>query len=109
MVRTGTTQPAPGDESSALGLSVAPLTAERAEQANVPQGTKGVIVRDVNPDGRAADAGIQPGDVIQQVNREQVRSVQEFQSAVRRNPGKPALLLISRDGRNLFVAVRPNA
>jgi len=68
-----------------------------------------VVVQDVNPDGRAAGAGLQPGDVIQQVNRQSVQTVEELRTAVRRNADKPALLLISREGRNLFVTVRPNA
>ena len=75
----------------------------------MPKDAKGVVVQAVNPDGRAADAGLQPGDVIQQVNRQQVQTVDELRAAVRRNPEKPALLLVSRDGRDLFVTVRPNA
>ena len=67
------------------------------------------MVQEVNPDGRAADAGLQPGDVIQQVNRQTVETVEDLRTAVRRNADKPALLLISRDGRNIFVTVRPNA
>ncbi len=96
-------------DSSALGISVAPLTPELADRLNLPKSAKGVVVQDVNPDGRAAGAGLQPGDVIQQVNRQSVQTVEELRAAVRRNADKPALLLISRDGRNLFVTVRPNA
>ncbi len=97
------------EDSSALGISVAPLTPELADRLNLPKSAKGVVVQDVNPDGRAAGAGLQPGDVIQQVNRQSVQTVEELRAAVRRNADKPALLLISRDGRNLFVTVRPNA
>jgi len=96
-------------DPSALGISVAPLTPNLAGRLNMPRDAKGVVVQAVNPDGRAAEAGLQPGDVIQQVNRQQVQTVDELRAAVRRNPEKPALLLVSRDGRNLFVTVRPNA
>ena len=96
-------------DPSALGISVAPLTPDLAGRLNMPRDAKGVVVQAVNPDGRAAEAGLQPGDVIQQVNRQQVQTVDELRAAVRRNPEKPALLLVSRDGRNLFVTVRPNA
>jgi S1-C subfamily serine protease len=98
----------PGDQS-ALGISAAPLTAELAGRLNMPKDAKGVVVQAVDPDGRAADAGLQPGDVIQQVNRRPVQTVDELRAAVRRNPERPALLLVSRDGRDLFVTVRPNA
>jgi serine protease Do len=88
---------------------VTPLTAELADRLNLPKGATGVVVQDVNPDGRAAGAGLQRGDVIQQVNRQPVKTVDELRAAVRGNPDKPVLLLISREGRSLFVTVRPNA
>jgi serine protease Do len=113
---TATEAPATGErdstatgDRSALGISVAPLTPDLAGRLNLAKDAKGVVVQSVNPDGRAADAGIQPGDVIQQVNRQPVQTVDELRAAVRRNPDKPTLLLVSRDGQNLFVAVRPNA
>ena len=96
-------------ETTSLGVSVAPLTPEIADQLKLPKGATGVVVQDVNPDGRAAGAGIQPGDVIQQVNRQPVKTIDELRAAVRSNPDKPTLLLVSRDGRSLFVAVPPNA
>ena len=106
--RRGDSDSAP-DDKAALGVSVAPLTPELADRFNLPKNTKGVVVQEVNPDGRAADAGLQPGDVIQQVNRQAVETVEDLRTAVRRNADRPALLLISREGRNIFVTVRPNA
>jgi S1-C subfamily serine protease len=99
---------APGDTAS-LGVSVTPLTPELADRLNLPKDAAGVVVQDVNPDGRAAGAGLQRGDVIQQVNRQPVKTVDELRAAVRSNSDKPVLLLISREGRSLFVTVRPNA
>jgi serine protease Do len=93
------------EDKAALGVSVAPLTPEAASRLGV---SKGVLVEEVNPDSRAADAGIQPGDVIQQVNRQPVESVDELRSAVR-GSNKPLLLLINREGRNVFLTVRPTA
>ena len=97
------------DDKAALGISVAPLTPELADQFRLPKNTKGVVIQDVNPNGRAADAGLQAGDVIQQVNRQSVETVEELRTAVRRTSDRPALLLISREGRSLFVTVRPSA
>jgi serine protease Do len=107
-VRRGESDTTPEDKS-ALGVSVAPLTPALANRFNLPKDAKGVVVQDVNPDGRAADAGIQAGDVIEQVNREPVNSVEELRTAVRRTSGKPVLLLLNREGRELFVTVRPAA
>jgi serine protease Do len=97
------------EDKGGLGISAAPLTPALADRLNTPKGTKGVVVQDVNPVGRAADAGLQPGDIIQQVNRQPVESVEDLRTAVGRNTGKPTLLLITRGGHSLFVTVRPNA
>jgi Do/DeqQ family serine protease len=85
-----------GDDSAALGISVAPN-----------DDGKGLVVQDVDPDGRAADAGIRPGDVIQRVNQQPVQSVDDLRAAVRKSSDRPALLLIDRNGANVFVTVRP--
>jgi serine protease Do len=97
------------DDKAALGVSVAPLTPELAERYKAPRGAKGLVVEDVNPDGRAADAGIHQGDIIEQVNRQPVTTVEELRTAVRRSADRPVLMLISREGNSLFVTVRPNA
>jgi serine protease Do len=86
---------------------VAPLTPEVAARARVPEDTKGLLVEDVNPDGRAALAGIQAGDVIQEVNRQAVTSVADLKAALKKSADKPTLLLINRQGNDLFVTVRP--
>jgi serine protease Do len=99
----------PAEDKTALGVSVAPVTPELATRYSLPKDAKGVVVEDVNPDGRAADAGLQAGDLIQQVNRQPVGNVEDLRTAVHRSADKPVLLLISREGRNLFVTVRPNA
>jgi Do/DeqQ family serine protease len=97
------------DDHAALGLSVAPLTPDLAARAGIDRDTKGLIVEDVDPDGRAAAAGIQPKDVIQEVNRRPVTTVEELRAAVKNSAAdRPVLLLVNRDGRDLFVTVRPS-
>ena len=96
------------DRQGALGISVAPLTPELAMHFKLPRDTRGLVVQDVDPDGRAADAGIEPGDVIEQVNRQPVQTVDELRSAVQKSAERPVLLLVNREGRGMFVTVRPN-
>jgi Do/DeqQ family serine protease len=95
------------DDKAALGVSVSPVTPDVANRFNLPRNAKGVVVQDVNPDGRAADAGIQVGDLIEQVNRQPVTTVDELRNAVRQSSDRPVLLLVNREGRELFVTVRP--
>jgi Do/DeqQ family serine protease len=100
---------ADSDDKAALGIAVTPLTPELAARTGLPKDTQGVVIQQVNPDGRAAGAGIQPGDVILEVNRQPVQNVDELRAAVRRSPDRPTLLLVHRAERGeLFVTVRPS-
>ena len=57
------------------GVRVENLTPETAQELKLPATTKGVVVDKVDPASRAADAGLKPGDVIQQVNHQSVTNV----------------------------------
>jgi len=81
-------------DNTKLGVSVEP-------------GDKGLVVKDVDPEGRAADAGIQAGDVILEANRHAVKSVDELKSAIQTASSTPMLLLITRNGSNIYVTVKP--
>jgi serine protease Do len=98
-------------DKAALGVAVAPLTPDLASRAGLGKDAHGVVVQDVDPDGRAADAGILAGDIILEVNRQAVQSVEDLRAAVRKAAEKPSLLLVRRsadDGaRDVFVTVRP--
>jgi len=96
------------DDKAALGISVAPLTPELAARAGLPRNSKGVLVQDVDPNGRAADAGLERGDVIEQVNRQPVQTVEDLRTAVRQSSDRPVLLLVSREGKSVYVTVKPS-
>jgi Do/DeqQ family serine protease len=90
-----------------LGISVAPLTPEIAQELQLKAGTTGVVVESVDPAGPAIEAGIQRGDVIQEVNRQPVKSPDDLRAAIEKNGTRPALLLINSRGDTRFAAVRP--
>jgi Do/DeqQ family serine protease len=94
-------------DRTALGVTVSPLTPETASRLGVPAATKGLVVQDVDPEGRAVNAGIRAGDIIQEVNRQPVDSVADLREALRQNSDRPALVLINRQGNDLFVTVKP--
>ena len=77
-----------------------------AAEAGVARNTRGLMVREVDPDGRAAGAGIEQGDIITEVNRTPVDSVEALRDALRKTPDRPVLLLVNRDGQDRFVTVR---
>lgn len=88
-----------------LGVGVVPLTPELASQLGLRRGTQGVVVQSVDPDGPAAQVGIQAGDVIQEVNRQPVRSPADMRAALQKSGNRPPLLLINRNGQTQYVPV----
>jgi Do/DeqQ family serine protease len=95
-----------GNESGDFGLSVQPLTPEIARELDLTKKTEGVVVRDVDPDGAGAAAGLQPGDVISQVNGQAITSVSELKAALNKAGNKPALLLVTRKNTDVFLTIR---
>jgi serine protease Do len=61
---------------SKLGVTVRPLTREMADRLNIP--LQGVVVHQVQPGSFADDIGLQPGQIILQVNKRPVNSPDEF-------------------------------
>ena len=105
VARGGDGEPDSPDKAS-LGVSVAPITPEMASRLGA-KSAQGLVVQNVDPDGRAADAGIQAGDVIEAVNRQPVKTVEDLRGALKRTADRPVLLLINRQGSNIFVTVKP--
>src|SRR5438445_185050 len=92
-------------EPGQLGLSVQPLTPPMARELGLKV-KEGVLVRDVVEGGRAADAGIRAGDVIVEINRQPVRTVEDLKTRIEKQAkGEPMVLLVNRDGQALYVAV----
>ena len=90
----------PHQEGGKLGLAVRPLTADEQRGGSMKGGL--VVER---ASGAAAEAGIQPGDVVLAANGSPVNSADELRSAVEKSKGHIALLIQRGDSR-LFVPVR---
>jgi serine protease Do len=88
-----------------LGLSVQPLTPPMARELGL-KAKEGVLVRDVVEGGRAAEAGIRAGDVIVEVDRQPVRTIEDFKARLdKRAKDQPVLMLVNRDGQTMYVAI----
>jgi S1-C subfamily serine protease len=66
----------------------------------------GVVVTEVEPGSPAAEAGLQPEDVILEVNRQAVKSGADLRAGVKSSGSKPTLLLVSHGGSTAFVAIQ---
>ncbi len=90
-----------------LGITVQNLTPEIAKGLGLKKET-GVVVTRVEPGSAAADAGIQTGDVIREVNRKPIKDVEDFSQKVEKAKGQDnVLFFIQRGQNNLFAAIAP--
>jgi serine protease Do len=64
------------------GLRVSTLTPESAERLSVPAGTTGVLVTEVDEGSLAEQAGLRPGDIINEVNRARIETIADYQKAI---------------------------
>jgi serine protease Do len=104
-----------GDPSGAAartpleGVEVEALNAQTRRQLGLDTNVTGVVVSDVDPRSAAAEAGLQPGDVIQSVNRQPVTGVSEFNRLLRQSGGTRVVLLVNRRGASVFIPVETEA
>ena len=91
-----------------LGLSVDNLTQDARQQFNIPSNVHGAAVASVRPESPADDAGLAPGDVIEEVNRKPVENAQQFADNVHAVPaGKDILLLVWSHGGATYRVLHP--
>ena len=84
------------------------LTPELSERLGLNPTEQGVVVSQVVQGSSADDAGIQPGDVIKQVDRVKIGNVNEYNKRIAAAPkGENLLFLIERGGGNFFVVLKP--
>ena len=93
------------DRLEGLGLTVRQLTPELAARQRLAL-EHGVIISRLDPDGRAADAGLQVGDIVLMVNNLKISTVKNFKQALQEGRKLPYLrFLVQRQQNRLFVIV----
>ena len=95
------------DTSAGFGMTLGNLTADRARRLELPAGTTGALITDVDPSGTAARAGLQAGDVILQVNRRKVESAVDAKTELQKiKSGGTTMLLIWRRNQEIFLTLK---
>jgi serine protease Do len=90
--------PAAADGTDRLGLAVKAVPADSGDQ--------GVVVDQA--EGAAAEAGIEPGDLIMRINDVDITSPKQYAQVVKDlDKSRPAVLLVSRDQQSQFVIIKP--
>ena len=93
------------DEGTLNGVTVEDTDRGAREQFNLPETVKGAVVTEVDPDSASAEAGLRPGDVIQEINRHPVKSAEEAVHLTEKSDSKKTLLRVWRNGGSHFVVV----
>ena len=90
-----------------LGMTLRNLTPDIAERLELPRGTKGAVVMDVEAGSAAEDAGLQRADVIVSLNGNPVTDVDSFESELgRARPDGLARLRVRRGSGHLFLVLK---
>src|SRR5206468_8168575 len=93
-------------ERGFLGVGIQDLTPELARQFKVPDNTSGALVTQLEERSAAAEAGLQTGDVITELNGTPVKDRRNLQLMVGRlAPGEKVAMKVLRDGKEKTFTV----
>jgi serine protease Do len=98
----------PGEPSGEAleGVDVQDLSPDILQQLNLPAGTRGVVVTQVDPASPAAAAGLSRGMVVQEVNHKAVSDMHDYKQALASvAKEQPVLLLVNQGGVTTYVVV----
>jgi serine protease Do len=96
----------PGDHKDALsGVGVGDLDQNARTEANIPENVHGALITQVAPNSPAYEAGLRPGDVITEINRQPVKNAEDAVNDTQKPVGDQTLVKIWSQGRNRYVTV----
>ncbi len=93
------------EKKSAWGMSVQEITPELAQSLGLSADERGVVISGVQAGSPAGEASLQAGDIIKEVNRQQIKGMQDYNRAVEK-AGQSMLLLIKRGSGRIFVVLQ---
>jgi serine protease Do len=90
------------------GVAVANITDDIRTALNLPKDVQGAVIAEVDADSSAGKAGLHEGDVIQEVNKQRVRSAKDLVAASKKlKPNEKILIRVYSQGRSGYVALEP--
>jgi Do/DeqQ family serine protease len=91
-----------------VGVTIENLTPDTARRLNLSPTTRGVVVDDLDYNSNASRAGLRSGDVIEEVNRQTISNVSDFNAALQKAGKKNVLLRVRRARQGAFFLVIPS-
>jgi serine protease Do len=105
--KNATTAPGTAESSPMSGVQVEELTGDIRQQLGLRPDVKGVVIAEIPQSSPATDAGLQRGDVIEQINRKPVSSVSDYHRIIDQIGKNTLVLLVNRGGDTRFLVVQP--
>ncbi len=93
------------DSDALKGVAVADLDAQTRRERNIPNNVQGALVTEVDGNSAAREAGLQPGDVVIEINRQPVKSAGDAVKLTENPKDKTTLLRIWSKGRSRYLVV----
>lgn len=100
--------PSENSTGALQGVQVQELTSDIAQQLKLSAGTHGVVITSVDQSSPAAEAGLDQGMVIQEVNHKPVSNIQQYRQALATAGDQPVLLLVNKSGITTYIVVQPH-
>lgn len=93
------------DTGTLKGVGISNLDSQARQEFKIPHSVQGAVVTEVQPDSPAAEAGLQPGDVIESINRHAVKDAEEAVQLTANAKDKQTLLRVWSKGGSHYVVV----
>ena len=95
-------------EGTLRGITVQALTPQVRQQLGLSPDVHGVVISQIDPNSPAAQSGLQPGMVIESVNRQSVNSAADFNHLAAQAKGD-TLLRVNQNGSSAFIVISPGS
>src|SRR5438045_2927935 len=90
------------------GVAITNITDDIRSALSLPKDIQGAVIAEINPDSPAAKAGLRYGDVIQEVNKQPVKSAKDLVAIGKKLKSKEKILMrVYSQGRGSYVALEP--
>ena len=93
------------DTGTLNGVVVSNLDPQMRQQFNLPDTVKGAVITEVKPDSASAEAGLHPGDVIEEINRHPVKNADDAVRLTENAKDKHTLVRVWEKGGSHYIVV----
>jgi serine protease Do len=106
---TSSEEPAQPEKTTVFGgVGVTNITDDIRTALNLPKEVQGAVISDIDADSPAAKSGLREGDVIQEVNKQPVKSSKDLLAISKKlKPNEKILIRVYSQGRSGYIALEP--